>query len=44
MVDMTEQVPACPVVEAMLVAGTRCEIRGFRVLDVAEQSSAATGY
>ena len=27
MVDMMEQVPACPVVEAMLVAGTRCAMR-----------------
>jgi hypothetical protein len=40
---MMEQVPACPVVEAMLVAGTRCEIRGLRVLAVAERRSATTG-
>ena len=40
MVDITEQTRTGSDVETMLQAGTRCEICGVRVLDVAERRSA----
>ena len=42
MVDITEQVPACPVVEAILSAGTRCVIYGVRAPVVPDLGSGTT--